>query len=62
MFSSANRCPRDSRLWTHPAVYVSPHNAAISTPEAIAALVAGQIEASERDEPLAHLVDRRRGY
>jgi glyoxylate/hydroxypyruvate reductase A len=54
--------PRDSRLWSHPAVYISPHNAAISSPQAIAALVARQIEADERGEPLAHLVHRRRGY
>jgi glyoxylate/hydroxypyruvate reductase A len=54
--------PMDSRLWSHPAVYVSPHNAAISSPKAIAALVARQIEAHERGEPLAHVVDRRRGY
>jgi glyoxylate/hydroxypyruvate reductase len=54
--------PKDSRLWAHPAVYVSPHNAAISSPNAIAVLVARQIEACERGEPLAHLVDRRRGY
>ena len=53
---------RDSRLWPHPAVYVSPHNAAISSPQAIAALVARQIQAHERGEPLVHLVDRRRGY
>ena len=54
--------PRDSRLWSHPAVYVSPHNAAISSPKAIAALVARQIEAHERGEPLAHQVHRQRGY
>jgi glyoxylate/hydroxypyruvate reductase len=54
--------PRDSRLWSHPAVYVSPHNAAISSPKAIAALIARQIEADERGEPLTHLVHRRRGY
>jgi glyoxylate/hydroxypyruvate reductase A len=54
--------PRDSRLWTHTAVYASPHNAAISTPEATAAFVARQIEAYERGQPLAHVVDRRRGY
>ena len=54
--------PADSRLWTHPAVYVSPHNASVSTPEAIAAFVAAQIEAHERGEPLSHLVDARRGY
>jgi hypothetical protein len=34
----------------------------VSTPEAIAAFVAAQIEAHERGEPLAHVVDRRRGY
>ena len=54
--------PKNSRLWTHPAVYVSPHNAAVSTPEAVAAFVARQIEAHERGEPLTNLVDRRRGY
>jgi glyoxylate/hydroxypyruvate reductase A len=54
--------PRDSRLWSHPTVYISPHNAAISSPKAIAALVARQIEAHERGAPLAHVVDRRRGY
>ena len=53
---------KDSRLWTHPAVYVSPHNAAISSPEAVAAFAARTIEALERGEPLAHAVDRRRGY
>ena len=54
--------PKDSRLWSHPAVYISPHNAAISSSKAIAALVARQIEADERGEPLAHLVHRGRGY
>jgi glyoxylate/hydroxypyruvate reductase len=54
--------PKDSRLWTHPAVYISPHNAAVSSPEAIAAFIARRIEAYERGEPLAYLVDRRRGY
>jgi glyoxylate/hydroxypyruvate reductase len=54
--------PRNSRLWSHPAVYISPHNAAISSPKAITTLVARQIEAYERGEPLAHVVDRRRGY
>jgi glyoxylate/hydroxypyruvate reductase A len=54
--------PPDSRLWAHPAVYVSPHNAATSMPDAIAASVARQIEAFERGEPLQNLVDRGRGY
>jgi glyoxylate/hydroxypyruvate reductase len=54
--------PPDSRLWTHPAVYVSPHNAAISSPEAITAAIARQIEAFEHGEPLRNVVDRACGY
>jgi glyoxylate/hydroxypyruvate reductase len=54
--------PPDSRLWTHPGVYVSPHNAAISAPDAIVAGIARQIEAFERGEPLRNVVDRTRGY
>jgi glyoxylate/hydroxypyruvate reductase A len=54
--------PRESRLWTHPAVFVSPHNAAISAPDAVARYVAEQIEAFERGEPLRNVVDRGRRY
>jgi glyoxylate/hydroxypyruvate reductase A len=54
--------PADSALWSHPAVYVSPHNAAISAPGAIVAAIAGQIEAFERGERLSNVVDRRREY
>jgi glyoxylate/hydroxypyruvate reductase A len=53
---------RESRLWTHPAVYVSPHNAAISTPGAVTRYIAAQIEAFERGEALRNVVDRGRGY
>ena len=54
--------PPSSPLWTHPSVYVSPHNAAISAAAAIAAGIARQIEAFERGEPLRNVVDRARGY
>jgi glyoxylate/hydroxypyruvate reductase A len=54
--------PPDSRLWDHPKVFVSPHNAAMSAPEAVATAIARQIEAYERGEPLKGLVDRARGY
>lgn len=54
--------PASSTLWTHPAVYVSPHNAAFSAPDAIVSGIVRQIEAFERGEPLSNVVERRRGY
>jgi glyoxylate/hydroxypyruvate reductase A len=54
--------PASSPLWSHPAVYVSPHNAAVSEPGTIVAGIARQIEAFERGEPLANVVDPKRGY
>jgi len=51
-----------SRLWSHPAVYVSPHNAAISALGAVSRYVAEQILAHERGAPLRNVVDRGRGY
>ena len=54
--------PAESPLWTHPAVTVTPHNAAMSEPEAIATLIAAQIRRLEAGEPLEHVVDPARGY
>ena len=54
--------PAESPLWGFPNVYVSPHNSAISEPDAIAGYIAGQILAFERGEPLRNVVDRARGY
>lgn len=51
-----------SLLWTHPRVTVTPHNAAMSAPETIAALVADGIRAHEAGAILNHVVDRRLGY
>ncbi len=54
--------PRTSALWRHPAVTVTPHNAGLSDPDAVADLIAGQILARERGEPLRYVVDRTRAY
>ena len=52
----------DSRFWTHPGVTVTPHNAAMSDPDAIGRLVVRQIRRLEQGLPLEHAVDPRRGY
>jgi glyoxylate/hydroxypyruvate reductase len=54
--------PAASPLWAHPNVFVSPHNSAISEPQAVAAYIARQILAFERGQPLENVVDRQRGY
>ena len=54
--------PAPSRLWTHPRVTITPHNAATSDPDAVAASVAGHIRRHEAGEPLRHAVDLRVGY
>ena len=54
--------PKTSPLWTHPAVTVTPHNAAMSSPDAIGRLVVEQIARLERGEPLLHQVHLNRGY
>jgi glyoxylate/hydroxypyruvate reductase A len=54
--------PATSPLWTHPRVTVTPHNAAMSEPRAIARLIARQIRRHEAGEPFENLVDRAQGY
>jgi glyoxylate/hydroxypyruvate reductase len=54
--------PADSSLWRHPRVTISPHNAAISTPDAVLRGIVEQIAALERGEKLRHVVDRSRFY
>jgi glyoxylate/hydroxypyruvate reductase A len=54
--------PLTSPLWTHPRVTMTPHNAATSDPDAVAAFVAGQIRRLEAGEPLRNTVDLKAGY
>jgi glyoxylate/hydroxypyruvate reductase len=54
--------PHESRMWSHPKVTVTPHNAGDVLPGFLAADVMVQIARLERGEPLLHVVDRKRGY
>jgi len=54
--------PASSPLWTHPRVFVTPHAAAISDPDALAPVVMRQIAAHERGEKLRGVVNRAAGY
>ncbi len=54
--------PADSPFWSHPRVIVTPHNAAVSDPHALAAYVLAQIRRLERGLPPENLVDRSAGY
>ena len=54
--------PADSPLWGREDVFVSPHNAAVSAPEAVTRYIAGEILAFERGAPLRNLAERERGY
>jgi glyoxylate/hydroxypyruvate reductase A len=52
----------DHPFWTHPGVRLSPHVAAPTHPRTAVAVMAESVRRWERGEPLAHIVDRGRGY
>jgi glyoxylate/hydroxypyruvate reductase len=54
--------PPESPVWAHPAVTITPHNAAVSEPEATARYIVDQIRRWERGEPLQNVVHPARGY
>jgi glyoxylate/hydroxypyruvate reductase A len=54
--------PAGHRFWRHPGVTVLPHVAAQTDPRTAAELAAANVRALRAGQPLAHLVDRLRGY
>ena len=54
--------PSASRLWTHPRVVVTPHNAAESKPESIIAYTLRQLARHRSGQTLENLVSREQGY
>jgi glyoxylate/hydroxypyruvate reductase A len=59
---STEPLPPQSPLWSHPKVTVTPHNAAVSDPDALVKNVLRQIDRYEAGLPLEGLVDRAAGY
>ncbi len=51
-----------SPLWTHPKVFITPHAAATSDPSHLVPPMLAQMDAFERGEKLANVVDRSAGY
>lgn len=54
--------PEDHPYWSEPAIMITPHIASVTRPETAAEAVVEQLVRLERGAPLAHLVDRARGY
>lgn len=54
--------PSNNPLWAHPRVVVTPHNAAESSPSAIAHYAVRQINTLRQGGRLEHIVHRARGY
>ena len=54
--------PGGHPYWQHPRVTVLPHVAALTDARSAAQVVAGNLQALRDGAPLAHLVDRVRGY
>lgn len=54
--------PDDHPLRRHPRVFLSPHNSAATLPQESIAQIAGKIQAFERGEPIAGIVDLQKGY
>jgi len=54
--------PPEHAFWSHPRISVLPHVAAPTDPRSAAPIAAANVHALRAGQPLAHLVDRARGY
>jgi glyoxylate/hydroxypyruvate reductase A len=54
--------PPGHPFWQHPRVTVLPHAAAFTDPRSAAAVAVANVRAALEGRPIAHRVDRRRGY
>jgi glyoxylate/hydroxypyruvate reductase A len=54
--------PPGHAFWSHPRITVLPHVAAPTDPRSAAPIAAANVHALRAGRPLAHLVDRARGY
>jgi glyoxylate/hydroxypyruvate reductase A len=59
---AAEPLPPSHPFWRHPRVTVLPHAAALTDPRSAAQVAADNLRALAAGRPLAHLVDRARGY
>jgi glyoxylate/hydroxypyruvate reductase A len=54
--------PAEHPFWRHPRIAVTPHTSARTLRDESIAQIAGKILALERGEPIAGVVDLKRGY
>ena len=54
--------PAEHPFWQHPKIVVTPHTSARTLRDESIAQIAGKIRALERGEPVAGVVDRKKGY
>ncbi|MEO8656701.1 MAG: NAD(P)-dependent oxidoreductase, partial [Ramlibacter sp.] len=54
--------PPEHPFWRHPKITVTPHTSARTLRDETIAQIAGKIQALERGEPIAGVVDVQRGY
>lgn len=54
--------PKESPIWDHPRIFMTPHCASMTIPETAAQALAQQIKRHQAGAPLDHVVDFLRGY